>query len=104
MKTGKNEAQSYSQMSEKSSSALAYDRLREDFFNNISHELRTPINVILGSLQLFEVMGDSLFLETNRGKFEKYEKIMKQNCYRLLRLVNNLIDVTKMDSGYISLT
>lgn len=87
-----------------SSAEKEYDRLKNDFFNNISHELRTPINVVLGSIQLFDRMGDDLFLENNRHKFKTYNRIMKQNCYRLLRLVNNLIDVTKMDSGNISLS
>lgn len=80
-----------------------YEQLKREFFNNISHELRTPINVLLGSIQLFEMMGDELFLEANRDKFFTYQRIMKQNCYRLLRLVNNLIDVSIMDSGYLSL-
>lgn len=86
------------------SSEKEYDRLKKDFFSNISHELRTPINVVLGSIQLFEMMGDDLFRESNREKFHTYQRIMKQNCFRLLRLVNNLIDVTKMDSGYVSLS
>lgn len=85
------------------SSKRDYERLKREFFNNISPELRTPINVLFGSIQLFEMMGDELFLETNRKKFLTYQRIMKQNCYRLLRLVNNLIDVAKMDSGYVSL-
>ncbi len=85
------------------SSERDYERLKNDFFNNVSHELRTPINVLLGSIQLFEMMGDELFLEVNREKFVTYQRIMKQNCFRLLRLVNNLIDVAKMDSGYVSL-
>jgi signal transduction histidine kinase len=85
------------------SSERDYEQLKREFFNNISHELRTPINVLLGSIQLFEMMGDELFLEANRDKFFTYQRIMKQNCYRLLRLVNNLIDVSIMDSGYLSL-
>ena len=36
-------------------------------------------------------------------KINKHINIMKQNCYRLLRLVNNLIDITKIDSGFIEL-
>ncbi|HHW22676.1 MAG TPA: HAMP domain-containing histidine kinase [Clostridiaceae bacterium] len=71
----------------------------EIILNNIAHELRTPINVVLGSIQLFEMMGDDLFLLYNRNKFKAYNNIMKQNCYRLLRVVNNLIDVSMIDSG-----
>jgi two-component system CheB/CheR fusion protein len=37
------------------------------------------------------------------SKFKKYTNIMKQNCYRQLRLVNNMIDITKLDAGYFEL-
>ena len=35
--------------------------------------------------------------------YNKYDNTLKQNCYRLLRLVNNLVDMTKIDSGYMKL-
>mgnify|MGYP000079276796 CR=1 FL=1 len=71
----------------------------EMFLNYIAHELRTPINVVLGSIQLFEMMGEDLFIRSNHGKFKVYNNIMKQNCYRLLRVVNNLIDVSRLESN-----
>lgn len=75
--------------------ARQYDRIKNEFFANISHEFSTPINVLLGTLQLIE-------LHSRKGSYniDNYINIMKQNCYRLLRLVNNLIDITKIDSGY----
>lgn len=75
--------------------AREYDRIKNEFFANISHEFRTPLNVLLGTLQLIEI-------HNKKGTYniDKYISIMKQNCYRLLRLVNNLIDITKIDSGY----
>lgn len=84
--------------------AAEYERLRTEFFANISHELRTPINVILSTLQLIN-------LNINRAgedfvhsiKYERHIWTMKQNCYRLIRLINNLIDVTKIDAGYLNL-
>ncbi|MBZ9686601.1 PAS domain-containing sensor histidine kinase [Clostridium estertheticum] len=82
--------------------AIEYDRFRTDFFANISHELRTPINVILGTIQLMDLKFKDLFKE-NEKKSRGYLKTMKQNCYRLVRLINNLIDVTKIDAGYFEI-
>lgn len=74
-----------------------YDKIKTEFFSNISHELRTPINVIFSALQVLELKIKDYSCENLSSK---YTKIMKQNCYRLLRLINNLIDITKIDSGY----
>ncbi|QUH20139.1 PAS domain-containing sensor histidine kinase [Alkaliphilus sp. B6464] len=87
---------------EKMNEMMEYDKLRTEFFANISHELRTPINVILGSLQLVDKYEDEFIL--NPHKLKKLVGTMKQNCFRLLRLINNLIDITKIDSGFFTLT
>jgi len=80
-----------------------YDNLRKEFFANISHELRTPINIIASSLQYIDFLQKNNLLFTYKDKAIKYKSIMMQNCYRLLRLINNLIDITKIDSGYFKL-
>jgi signal transduction histidine kinase len=80
------------------------DIARENFYKIISHELRTPINVVLGSIQLFEMIGEDLSMQYNRNKMKVFNSIMKQNCYRLLRSVNNLIDVSKLNSGNLELS
>ncbi|QZY56619.1 ATP-binding response regulator [Crassaminicella profunda] len=83
----------------KANEIIQYNKLQTEFFANISHEFRTPLNLIFSTIQLFELcMQDHL-----DTKDSKYIKIMKQNCYRLLRLVNNLIDITKIDSGYFEI-
>jgi two-component system phosphate regulon sensor histidine kinase PhoR len=80
-------------------STLEYDRIKTDFFSNISHELRTPLNILLSSLQLLNIYIDKI--DTDKiAPIKNYLGIMKQNCYRLLRLINNLLDITKIDSGY----
>jgi len=78
---------------------MEYDRLKTDFFSNISHEFKTPLNVILGTLQLLNLylQQDTIQVDLN---LKKKFSMMRQNCYRLLRLVNNVIDITRIDSGY----
>lgn len=75
-----------------------------EFFSNISHELKTPLNIIFSSLQLMDFYINNNLIYENIDKFPNYNKSIKQNCYRLLRLVNNLIDITKIDSGYLKLS
>lgn len=80
--------------------AEEYEKLRTEFFANISHELRTPVNVIFSALQLVDSHKNDKLCD---DIFNKYIPILRQNCYRLLRLINNLIDVTKIDAGYLHL-
>lgn len=82
--------------------AVQYDKLKTEFIANISHELRTPLNIIFSTVQLFNMM-ISNGQDVNTDKAINYTNTMKQNCYRLTRLVNNLIDITKIDSGYMKL-
>ncbi|WP_069999238.1 sensor histidine kinase [Cellulosilyticum sp. I15G10I2] len=77
---------------------LENDQIKTEFFSNISHELRTPLNVILGSVQLMDLYtGDEEYMRS-KEKVVRSVAIMKQNCYRLLKLVNNLIDISKIDA------
>jgi len=83
--------------------AMAYDKLKTEFFANISHELRTPLNVILSTMQLFDLIVNEDSIVENENKIKRYINMTKQNCNRLLRLVNNLIDITKIDAGFFQL-
>lgn len=81
-----------------------YDNLKSEFFSTISHELRTPLNIILTSIQMIESMHvtqDKACEHYNAT--EKYINGMRQNSYRLLRLINNLIDITRVESGFIKM-
>lgn len=82
--------------------AEAESESKSIFLTDISHELRTPLNIILSSVQLIDLYLDS---ETaiDKNKFKKKLYLQKQNCYRLLRLVNNLIDITKIDAGHFTM-
>jgi predicted ATPase/signal transduction histidine kinase len=83
--------------------ALERDKLKNEFFANLSHEFRTPLNVILSSQQMFDLYINNNTMTENKVKIEKYNNVMKQNCHRLLRLVNNLIDITKIDAGFFKI-
>lgn len=74
-----------------------------EFFSNISHELKTPLNVLLGVVQILTLPTTNEHNTLIQSGSNKYLKTMKQNCYRLVRLVNNLIDISKFDSGYFKL-
>lgn len=81
--------------------AIELEKLRTEFFANISHELRTPLNIILNVIKI-----SKMNLQMKNVKKEKIINninIAQQNCLRLLRLVNNLIDSTKLDAGYFEL-
>ena len=84
---------------------IEYDRLKTEFFSNISHELRTPLNILLSSIQLLcSIYNNSTDSPNNfTSAFEKYIGIMKQNSYRLLKLINNIIDLTRLDSGFLEM-
>ena len=75
---------------------------KSTFIANISHELRTPLNILLSTTQLINMyLRDDALIDAQ--KIQSKINLQVQNCYRLLRLVNNLIDITKMDVGYFDL-
>lgn len=95
-----NQRQLLSTMTLQYNKAIEYDRIKTEFFSNISHELKTPLSVILGAIQLID---KSCSPESERRKSGKHHKTIRQNCYRLIRLINNILDITKMDSGFIKI-
>lgn len=66
---------------------------QEDFILNISHDLRSPLSVILGTLQCYKN-------EYNKVKVEQHMDIIKRNCYKILKLINNIIDSTRLDQKH----
>lgn len=73
------------------------EKNRTSFFANISHELKTPINVIYSADQLLEQQLSSS--NSNKNKTKSYVKLIKQNSFRLIRLINNLLDLTKIEDN-----
>ncbi len=71
------------------------NRLITDFFTNMTHELKTPLTIILVQLELMRLcMGDE-------QKMPDLIASATQNSYRLLRLVGNLLDITRSDGGHL---
>lgn len=76
---------------------LEEENIKGEFFTNICHELRTPINVISSALQL-----NNLNIENrNLKSIERNNLVIKQNCLRLIRTINNFIDANKISEGQI---
>ena len=79
---------------------LEHEKLKDQFFANISHEFRTPLTLILGPLQ------DMLDSEEQNGKTKVNTdllRIMKNNGEQLLKLINQLLDLSKIDAREIQL-
>ncbi|MFN0062263.1 MAG: ATP-binding protein [Myxococcaceae bacterium] len=71
------------------------DRKKTEFFDNVSHELRTPLTIILLSLEsLLQRPADSLPLGSR-----EHLMAMERSAARLLRLINNLLDLAKLEAG-----
>ena len=73
------------------------DRLKTAFLQNISHEFRTPMNAIMG----FSSLLSNNF--NNKEKLEKFSEIINQRCYDLLDIVDEILDISKLDSGQLNI-
>ena len=76
--------------------------MKSNFLTTIAHEIRTPLNIILGVIQLLsykEVDEDKEYYKLSKESFKALEK----NTFRLIKLADNLMDITKIDSGYMHL-
>lgn len=73
------------------------DRLKTAFLQNMSHEIRTPMNAIMGF--------SSLLVNNfnNREKLENFSKIIELRCNDLLDIINDVLDISKIESGQSTL-
>lgn len=74
-----------------------------DWISLLSHELRTPLNVILSTIQIAQMPVKEACDSEYRQVKSKYLSIMKQNCLRLLKMVNNMIDINRIDSSFFQI-
>jgi len=76
---------------------LEMDQLKSHLFSNISHELRTPLTLIMSPLE--EILSDESGITYSR----KTIRMMQRNTKRLLNLVNQMLDLSKLDAGSLKL-
>ena len=76
--------------------ALEASRAKSEFLSSMSHEIRTPMNAVLG-------MADMLWEGVLTGEQRHYLDIIRSNGVTLLHLINDILDLTKVESGQLSL-
>lgn len=89
-------AQAYEQERKRAEALAELDRAKTIFFSNISHEFRTPLTLMLGSLE--EILTHSVgLLPSERSHLETAHR----NSRRLLKLVNTLLDFSRLEAGRV---
>lgn len=78
------------------SAASTLNRMRLDMFTDFTHEIRTPLNLVMSPLKMMREQTDDPALK------DKYN-LMYRNCLRINRIVNQLMDIRKIDSGKLIL-
>ncbi|WP_455812850.1 sensor histidine kinase [Clostridium butyricum] len=77
--------------------ALEIENLKTEFFLGLSHEIRTPLNIIITSIHSIDDILKTHECERYRDRIIKSLNYIKQNSNRMLRLINNISDVKKLD-------
>ncbi len=75
------------------------DKLKSTFMANMSHEIRTPMNAILGFLEL--IFSEDILLEDDMKK--NFVRIITDNANQLMGLINDLLDISKLDAGQVKI-
>lgn len=71
------------------------DKMKNAFIANMSHEIRTPLNAIVGFAHLVTET-------TNASEQREYFSIINKNCDLLLKLINDILDLSKIESGRLN--
>ena len=73
---------------------------KEHFFANMSHEFRTPLNAILG---FSEVLKEEMFGPLANDRYREYAEIIHKSGSHLLNLINDVLDMAKVDAGKLEM-
>jgi signal transduction histidine kinase len=92
-------AQAYEQERQRAEALAALDRAKTAFFSNVSHEFRTPLTLMLGPLE--EMLGHAARLAPAD---QEHVAMVYRNGLRLLRLVNALLDFSRLEAGRMQAT
>ncbi|MCH8196871.1 MAG: hypothetical protein IH904_02205 [Proteobacteria bacterium] len=80
--------------------ARAANRTKSEFLANMSHELRTPLNAILG---FSELMGNATLGPLGNPKYQEYAKDINDSGQHLLGLIQDILDLSKIEAGKLEL-
>jgi len=75
-------------------------RAKSAFLANMSHELRTPLNAIIGFAEIFDM---ELFGPIGDHKYQEYARDIRASGRHLLDVINNILDLTKIEAGHLVL-
>jgi signal transduction histidine kinase len=92
-------ARLFREIEDKSRQIEAANRHKSEFLANMSHELRTPLNAIIG---FSEVLGERMFGELNEKQAEYTDDILSSGRH-LLSLINEILDLSKVEAGRMEL-
>src|SRR5205823_6195507 len=92
-------ARLFREIADKSAQLEAASRHKSEFLANMSHELRTPLNAIIG---FSEVLTERMFGELN-DKQDEYLKDIHASGQHLLSLINDILDLSKIEAGRMDL-
>lgn len=74
------------------------DVKKSEFISTLSHELKTPLNIFYSIIQLLDKT-KSIGIKEFKETYDKYSDSLKLNIKRMLRLINNIVDSTRIDAG-----